>query len=74
LLLAKKADVNVRNNNGQTALMLAATDGYREVVKLLLAKKALVNARDKNGRTALMFASQGGHRQVKKLLLRAGAK
>jgi ankyrin repeat protein len=36
LLLAKKALVNARDNNGQTALMLASREGYREVKKLLL--------------------------------------
>jgi ankyrin repeat protein len=74
LLLTKKAGVNSRDNDGQTALMLASRDGYREVVQMLLAKKAAVNEKDKNGVTALMLASKGSHREVKKLLQKAGAK
>jgi ankyrin repeat protein len=36
LLLEKKADVNAKDKNGQTALMLASREGHREVKKLLL--------------------------------------
>jgi ankyrin repeat protein len=35
LLLAAKADVNAKNNRGETALRLAARDGYEDVVELL---------------------------------------
>jgi uncharacterized protein len=35
LLLSKKADVNAKNNNGETPLNLAAMNGHKEVVELL---------------------------------------
>jgi ankyrin repeat protein len=35
LLLASKADVNVKNNKGETALRHAARNGYEDVVELL---------------------------------------
>lgn len=44
-LLDKGADVNEKTNNGQTALMLASSNGHKEVVQLLLAKGADVNAK-----------------------------
>src|SRR5271157_3061857 len=51
-LLTKGADPNARNNDGRTALMLAASIGGRmEVVKRLIEKGADVNAKDKSGWT-----------------------
>jgi ankyrin repeat protein len=38
LLLKKNANVNLANNNGTTALMLAAQNGHKEIVELLLKK------------------------------------
>ena len=46
LLLARGADVNVKDNKNQTALMVASQNGHREIVELLLAKGADINARD----------------------------
>ena len=60
LLISKGANVNARDNNGGTALMLAATGdaaGNEECVKLLLSKGADVNAKDMDGDTALMQAA-----------------
>ena len=33
MLINAKADVNAKNNNGATALMVAATSGHTEVVR-----------------------------------------
>ena len=72
------ADVNAKNTNGLTALMMASYCGYTngnyaEVVKLLLDKGADVNIKGKEGLTALMEASSGGNAEVVKLLLDKGA-
>ena len=56
-LLAKGADVNDKDSNGETALMWASRFGHLGVVQVLLAKGADVNAKMGNGRTALMVAS-----------------
>ena len=58
LLLARGAQVNVKDNNGVTALMLASRNGRVEVVQALLAKGAEINAKDKDGATALLHASR----------------
>ena len=52
-------DVNSPDENGRTALMLAAYDGHTEIVKLLLKHKAQVNRRDSMDRTALIYCASG---------------
>jgi len=49
-LLAKGADVNDKDSNGETALMWASRFGHLGVVQVLLAKGADVNAKMGNGR------------------------
>lgn len=46
------------SQNGQTALMLAASHGRVEICKLLLDCGAEVNLQDKDGSTALMCAAE----------------
>jgi hypothetical protein len=40
LLLAKGANIDAKNNKGETALMLAEGKGHTEIVKLLQEKRA----------------------------------
>ncbi len=44
LLLAKGADVDEIDQEGQTALILAASEGQREAVRLLLEKNPNLRA------------------------------
>ena len=46
LLLANGADVNAKDNTGETALALGGATGCRIVVELLLTNKANVNAEE----------------------------
>ena len=73
MLLEAGADVNVQNSDGQSALMLAATEGCDELVRLLLDAGADVNAQDSSGRSALMLAAEEGNDDLVRLLLDAGA-
>lgn len=64
-----KVEVNVRDQAGRTALMLAAYNGHKEVVAFLLENGAEIDATDHNGRTALLFAASGSFPETAELLL-----
>ena len=67
------ANLNTVQDDGWTALMLAAVFGHSEIAEMLLAAGANPNARDKDGWTALMMAGNEGYSEVVKVLLVAGA-
>ena len=71
-LLDRGTDVNARDRHGQTALMLAAHAGHRQVVEALIAHKANLNITAKYGLSALMLALVAGHERVALLLAEAG--
>ena len=56
LLIARGADIDARNDAGQTALMSAAKAQLTDNVRALLQRGAAINASDKQGQTALMHA------------------
>ena len=62
--LLKIGDVNIQNNEGWTALLIASQNGHTQVVEQLLKEHADVNIQTNDGLTALMIASQNGHTQV----------
>eukprot|EP00927_Polykrikos_kofoidii_P034872 TRINITY_DN29491_c0_g1_i1.p1 TRINITY_DN29491_c0_g1~~TRINITY_DN29491_c0_g1_i1.p1 ORF type:complete len:701 (+),score=46.41 TRINITY_DN29491_c0_g1_i1:22-2103(+) len=69
LLLANRADPQVRSVDGDVALHVAAGFGHERLIELLLDKKAHVDVADKNGATALHTAVALGHLRVARLLL-----
>ena len=72
-LLGGGTDVNASDHHGQTALMLAAHAGHREVVKILIAHRANLNITAKFGLSALMLAIVAGHAEVARILAKSGA-
>jgi len=74
LLLANKADVNAKSNNGSTPLHLAAGKGNQDIVELLLAAKADVNAVDNEGWSPMHSAVTYGHKDIEELLSKNGGK
>ena len=73
LLLRKKDQINQKDNDGQTPLLLAARAGKPEAVKILLTNKAKVGARSKDNWTPLLAATQGGHTECVRALIAAKA-
>ena len=56
LLLSKGAAIDLADNRGRTALMIAAERGHAEIVKLLLSAGVDESLRDKDGKTAFDLA------------------
>jgi len=71
--LAKGANVNIRDESGNTALHNAAAYGEVEFVVELLKAGADVNIRDKSGNTALHHAATNGEVESVVELLKARA-
>lgn len=61
------------NNQGQTPIFLAASNGMCAVVQLLLALGCSVNSRSNSGDSPVTVALKGGHRAVFETLRDAGA-
>ena len=72
-MLSYGADVNAKNNNGNTPLHLASRKGHTEIVKLLLEHGADANVKNNDGETAFDWASYEGHTEIVKLSLEYGA-
>ncbi len=73
MLLRHGAEVDHRNDHGQTPLGGVAFKGNMALLTLLLTAGANINADNGGGRTPLMFAAMFGHRQVVEYLLQQGA-
>ena len=73
VLLDAGADVNIKTEDGSTALMDAARQGNMEIARILLDSGAEVNIENIEGRTALSAASAGGYKEIVRLLENAGA-
>jgi hypothetical protein len=72
-LLQNGADPNIRDNDGNTPLILAAQTGFFEGVRLMLAGKASVNLANARGQTPLFKAVEARDAQSVRLLLDEGA-
>jgi ankyrin repeat protein len=72
-LLDQGLDVNAKNKNGWSALMVAASRGKVEMLNLLLEKGAAVDAKNDQGQTPLIFAAHWGHANVVRRLIEQGA-
>ena len=68
LLVKAKADVNASSNNGQTALMAAASTGNIDQLERLLDEGADLQAKDKKERTALDWAKERKRHKVVEFL------
>jgi len=76
LLLDRGADVNAVSDMGETALIIASSNGHENIVRLLLDRGADVNAVDSYHETALMVASRWTFQEsyeLVRLLLERGA-
>ena len=72
-LIAHDANVNAKEPaGGQTALMWAAAERHRAVVKMLMDAHADIHARTRKGFSVLHFAARQGDEEIVRMLLDAG--
>ena len=69
--IAADVDVNARDGDGHTALILASLYGHADIVNTLVGADADVNIADGQGVTALMNASYQGHIGIVNTLIAA---
>lgn len=68
-----KADLNAKDPQGRTPLLVALTFQENEIAQALIAKGADVKAKDKNDVTALHAALRAGQAEIGKMLIEKGA-
>lgn len=71
--LCRQGDIEARDLEGRTALMLATMAGLGDMVTLLLRNGAKLEARDPMGRTAFLLAAAENLIEVGQILAAAGA-
>ena len=69
LLLEFGADINISNDSGQSALILAALEGQLETVRLLVENGAKLNQVDQSGECAVVGAARKGQFAVVEYLV-----
>ncbi len=72
-LIKEGADVNTKDQNGETPLHYAAQNGSTHIAKLLIANSAVVNAKNNNNETPLCCAILWGYKDVSELLIIKGS-
>lgn len=71
--IVKQANLDLQDDYGWTALILAACNGREDIVDSLIKAGANKDIKDKYGRTALMLATKYGGKNVVQSLINAGA-
>lgn len=62
------ADIEVKNGDGMTLLMVASEKGYTSLAKLLIDSGAIPEAKSNTGCTPLIFAAKYGNKDIVDLL------
>lgn len=73
IVLSEKMDLEIKNNNGETALMIACINGLGCIANALIDMGAQVNVQTSQGITALMWACEHGMDETAVKLIEKGA-
>jgi ankyrin repeat protein len=71
-LIDFEADLNTQDNRGRTPLMVAAYEGFEDIVDLLIMEGAEIDMTDKVKDTALIIAAKRGRSTAVKALINGG--
>jgi ankyrin repeat protein len=72
LMLSKKADITIKDNQGRTALHHTQWKGNTKIARLLIANGARINEPDASGYTLLNYAAILGHIKLIQVLIAHG--
>ena len=67
MLLNLGAKINLKDNRGWTAMMIASSMGHAEIVDVLLKAGADPLIRSVSGKTAFQLAQESGHSDIIKI-------
>lgn len=71
-LIGRGADVNAQDDTKQSAFLIAASEGFTELLRLTLANGADMRSLDSYDGTALIRAAERGHADIVGLLIQHG--
>jgi ankyrin repeat protein len=72
-MLDKKADINTKDNSGETPLLAAIKNRRPETIRFLVSRGANLNVKDIAGETALLIAIKMGDTNSTELIASSGA-
>jgi len=64
--------INIQDNDGRTALIVASQQGYKGIVKLLIKNGADINIQGFDGKSNLIIALENKNEDMAKLLIKNG--
>ncbi|EAY16707.1 ankyrin repeat protein, putative [Trichomonas vaginalis G3] len=67
------ANINVKDENGITALHYAAMNNSKETAEVLISHGANINEKNKEGQTALHYAAENNNKETAEVLISHGA-
>lgn len=67
-LIELKADINIKDEEGKTPLIIVVIKNNLSIVKLLLINKVLVDVKDNLGQTAFFYACEYKHLEIAKTI------
>eukprot|EP00808_Paulinella_micropora_P024962 g4049.t1 len=73
VLAEAKANLNVKNISGATALIFSVRESHMEVTQFLTRQNANLNEQSNHGDTALIYAGRTGNEEVVRFLAEAKA-
>ena len=74
-LVAHNINIDLQDNDGQTAMHYAVTQGYEDIVIYLVKElKAKIDIKDKNGETPIFIAARQTNQKLFKFLVNSGSK
>ncbi|EAY14342.1 hypothetical protein TVAG_026630 [Trichomonas vaginalis G3] len=71
--LSLGANINEKNDLGETALIFAADFNYIEMIEFLILHGANINEKNNQGEIALHYAADNNHKEMAELLISHGA-